>query len=102
VALLGQLSHEHAPGAQEQTSPHLFISYYPQRGEGGKGEIKKIKKREGEGEMTYEQADFPLSVDFLGQFSQLHWPGLHEQPDSQLLISPAPPLLIREQNLLAS
>ena len=32
VALLGQLSHEHAPGAQEQTSPHLFISHLDSEG----------------------------------------------------------------------
>ena len=49
--------------------------------------------------MTYEQADLPLSVTFLGQFSQLHSPGLHEQPDSQLLISPVQPMLTRNETL---
>jgi hypothetical protein len=68
VALLGQLSHEHAPGAQEHTSPHLLISYYPERG--GRG--GKVKRRTERGRRTHEQADLPLSVTFLGQFSQLH------------------------------
>ena len=40
VALLGQFSHEQAPGAQEQTSPHLLISHYSEREEGPEGEVK--------------------------------------------------------------